>query len=441
MKQPWKRYIKVVANLLIALLGILAVLWLAPKIILFFMPFIIGWLLAAIANPLVRFFDEKLKITRKAGSVIVIVAVIAAIIAVGYLVIAKLVEELSGFAADLPELIGALQADLNRISGNLTVFLHKLPFGEQLKVSDFGGQVGEYFGGLLERLESPTFEAVGSLASKVPAGIISVIMCLLSAYFFVADRENVSRFIKKHIPLPLLEKWSLVYGTLGHAVGGYFKAQFRIEIWIYLLMVMGFSLLKIKYALLIALGIAILDFLPVFGTGAVLIPWAVIKVLSADYKMAIWLLIIWCGGQLVRQIIQPKIVGDSIGLAPLPTLFLLFIGYKLGGVLGMIIAVPLGIILVNMDEEGIFDTAKDSIRILWYGLERFRRLDEEDMAPVKAEQERLRQELREREAQQSGEKQAARPGEKNQGEGKQAARPREKNQGEGKQAARPGEKN
>ena len=167
------------------------------------------------------------------------------------------------------------------------------------------------------------------------------------------------------------------------AVGGYFKAQFKIEVWMYLLLVLGLWILKVDYAFLIAIGIAFLDFLPVFGTCTVLMPWAVIKILSADYKMAVGLLIIWCGGQLARQIIQPKIVGDSIGVPPIPTLFLLFIGYKAAGVFGMIIAVPIGIILMNMYEEGLFDTTKNSIKILWAGVNNFRRLDEKDLSVIK----------------------------------------------------------
>ena len=107
-------------------------------------------------------------------------------------------------------------------------------------------------------------------------------------------------------------------------------------------------------------------------------PWAVVKFLSGDYAMAVGLLIIWGVGQLVRQIIQPKIVGDSIGLAPVPTLFLLYIGYKIGGVLGMIIAIPVGIIVVNLYQAGVFDTARDSVLILAKGINSFRKLDEED---------------------------------------------------------------
>lgn len=179
-----------------------------------------------------------------------------------------------------------------------------------------------------------------------------------------------------------MTRWDLMKRSLKRAVGGYFKAQFKIEVFVYLELLIGLSVLGVDYAILIALGIAALDFLPFFGTGAVMVPWAVIKLLSADYKMTIGLLIIWGGGQLLRQIIQPKIVGDSIGVAPIPTLFLLYIGYRIGGVLGMILAVPVGIILQNMNEEGLFDTTKNSIRILTAGVNHFRRLEEEDLEGI-----------------------------------------------------------
>lgn len=108
------------------------------------------------------------------------------------------------------------------------------------------------------------------------------------------------------------------------------------------------------------------------------------KFLSADYKMTIGLLLIWGISQLVRQVIQPKIVGDSIGVAPIPTLFLLYIGYMTGGVVGMIIAVPIGLIVYTMYQEGAFDTTKESIQILLAGLNHFRRLTPQDKSIITA---------------------------------------------------------
>ena len=140
--------------------------------------------------------------------------------------------------------------------------------------------------------------------------------------------------------------------------------------------------MKVRYAFIIAIGVAILDLLPFFGTGTVLLPWAAIKFISGDYTTVIGLLLIWGVGQLARQIIQPKIVGDSVGLAPIPTIILLYVGYKAAGVIGMIIAVPIGIIIVNMYEEGVFDTTINSLKVLYAGISNFRHLTDEDMKEV-----------------------------------------------------------
>ena len=117
----------------------------------------------------------------------------------------------------------------------------------------------------------------------------------------------------------------------------------------------------------------LLDFLPFFGTGTALIPWAVLKILSADYQFAVGLIIIYLVSQLVRQLIQPKIVGDTIGLNPLVTLFCMFIGYKVGGILAMIIAVPIGMILISLYESGAFDDLIADVKNLAEGLNNYRK--------------------------------------------------------------------
>ena len=162
------------------------------------------------------------------------------------------------------------------------------------------------------------------------------------------------------------------------AFGGYFKAQFFIEIRIYVLILIGLFILRIDYSFLIALAIAFLDFLPFFGSGAVFWPWAIIKLLGGDYVRAIGFLIIWGVGQIVRQLIQPKIMGDSIGMEPIPTL--------LAGVGGMIIAIPVGILLQNMNEAGIFDTPKMCVKLLIANLNDYRKLTKEDMAVLQKEE-------------------------------------------------------
>ena len=385
-----RTYLKVFLNLGISLCILLVCVFLLPRIIIWFMPFVTGWIIALIASPLVHFFEKRLKIRRKAGTAFVIISVIALVILAGYLIGAQLVEQIAEFIGDVPKLWEAAQEDFAQIGEKLSVALKYLPSELQLTINSITGNVQEYFGGIMESISEPTITALGNFVGSLPNIVISVIMSILFAYFYVADKGYLSGLLEKAIPDSVLVRLQMIKRGLTKAVGGYFKAQLKIEVWMYLLLGIGFSILQVKYAFLIAIGVAILDLLPFFGTGTVLIPWAIIKFLSADYKMVIGLLIIWGVGQLARQLIQPKIVGDSVGLAPIPTIILLFVGYRVAGVIGMIIAVPIGIIILNLYEEGVFDTTINSLKILYAGISNFRHLTKEDMEEV--ERYRKRQE-------------------------------------------------
>ncbi len=360
--------------------------FLFPRILGFFSPFIVGWVIAWLANPLVQFLEGKLKIKRKAGTVIVAITAIGAVCLICYGVVSLLVEQATGFIESIPDLAHGLEEDFKQIDLNLSVVLDGLPSTVQMQLEDIYENLSAYGAELMGQYSAPTVEAVGDFAKNIPSIIISVIMGALAAYFFVVDRDYLSKSIQKYVPKNLQKRSGLVLHNLKFAVGGYVKAQLKIEVIMYFILLIGLSLLGIPYAILIAFGMALLDILPFLGTAIVLIPWAAVKLLSGDYTMAIGLLIIWGVGQLIRQIIQPKIMGDSIGMSPIPTLFLLFVGYKTYGVLGMILALPVGIILVKMNEEGIFDTVKNSLSM---GVKLFndaRRLDEKDMEYIKKSQ-------------------------------------------------------
>ena len=391
-----KKYCKALVNITIALAILLLVIFLVPRALIFFSPFVVGAIVAMLARPLVHFFEEKIKLKRKAGSAFVIIAVIGLVILLLYLIGSMLVEQVLGLLNELPIMWASLEADLAQIAGNFDVIYQKLPLDVKTGITDMGEQIGSYLGEAIGGISAPTISAVGNFAKQLPSVIIGVIMALLSAYFFVADRDTVTDWLRKYLPASIQSRFLLMKRSLVKAVGGYLKAQLKIEVWMYLLLVIGLSILQVDYVLLIALVIAFLDFFPFFGTGTVMVPWAIIKILSADYKMAIGLLIIWGVGQLARQLIQPKIVGDSVGVPPIPTLFLLYIGYKLSGVIGMIAAVPIGLIIYTMYEEGAFDTTKNSILVLVAGINKFRHLEKEDLKGVEEMQEqerRITQEL------------------------------------------------
>lgn len=381
-----RKYNKALVNLAVAAAIFLAAVFLLPRAFVFFSPFVAGWIIALIAGPPVRFFEEKIKLKRKIGSAFVIIAVIAVVVLLIYFIGAQLVSQMAGLIRALPEMWAGMEADLEEIGSRLDVLLSKIPGDTKLKLGDLAELVEGYMGDFLEKLGSPTIAAAGNLAKSLPSIFIGLIMALLSAYFFVAERQQLNEWFRNHSPKSVQKRYKMIRHSLVRSVGGYVKAQLKIEVWMYLLLLVGLGVLGVNYFALIALGIAFLDFLPFLGTGTVLIPWAIIRFLTEDYKVMIGLLVIWGVGQLARQLIQPKIVGDSVGVPPLPTLFLLYIGYKVGGVAGMIIAVPLGLLLYSMYQEGAFDTTRDSILILVSGINRFRRLEKQDL--VQTEQER-----------------------------------------------------
>lgn len=377
-----KKYSKALVNLAIALAVLLGITLLLPKALMFFLPFVIGWIIALMASPLVRFFEEKIKLKRKIGSAFVIIAVIGLLVLVIYFFFAWLSEQVGGLLTALPDMWAGLEADINNMGHSLSSVLNLLPGDTETTLNDLADAMSGYIGEFFERFGTPTIEAAGSLAMQLPSIFIGIIMALLSAYFFVAEHQQINDWFRKHTPATLQLYYGMIRQSLIKSVGGYLKAQLKIEVWMYLLLVVGLGILGVNYYGLIALVIAILDFLPFLGTGTVLIPWAVIKIFAADYQVAVGLLIIWCVGQLARQLIQPKIVGDSIGVPPLPTLVLLYVGYQVGGVVGMILAVPLGLMVYSMYQEGVFDGVRDSFLILVAGVNRFRRLHKEDMFEV-----------------------------------------------------------
>lgn len=400
-----RTYLKVFMNLGIMLAAILLLIFVVPRIIVYFMPFVAGWVIALIASPLVRFFEKKLKIKRKASSAFVIILVLSAVIIGVYFIGAKIVEEIANFIEEVPQLWQSTQQDFMEVGQKLEKASMLLPADIRLSFSNLSVKLEEFAGELMDGMGTPTLEALSRFAMNLPTIIIGVIMCLLSSYLFVSDREYVTNLVTKIMPESIMERWHMVKRGLRRAIGGYFKAQLKIELWMYLLLLIGFSILRVPYAFIIAIGVAFLDLLPFFGTGTVLLPWAVIKFLSGDYTMVIGLLIIWGVGQLARQLIQPKIVGDSVGLPPIPTLLLLYIGFKAGGVVGIIIAVPIGLIILNMYEEGVFNTTINSLKILYASISNFRHLKEEDMISVHIyrEEEKRRLEAKEKMAKQKEE--------------------------------------
>ena len=368
-----RKYLRNVVNIVWFLVGVVLLCLWVPRILIFFMPFVVGWIIALIANPLVRFMEKRLKIVRKHSSVVIIIGTIALIVLGGYGILSWLIREIYGFIGILPDLYEALLGDLETTGVNLAGLSDKIPPELVEKLVMTVNSLTESLGKVISTIGVPTVTAAGNIAKNIPNILVNVLFTILSAYFFIAERDKIIQWGREHTPEALRSKWRFITERLRSAVGGYFKAQFKIMGVVAVILLVGFFLLHIKYAILWAILIAFLDFLPFFGTGTALIPWAVLKALSGNYKFAVGLVIIYLVSQLVRQVIQPKIVGDTIGLNPLSTMVFMYIGYKIGGIIAMIIAVPVGLIIINLYEAGAFDDIIKDVKELAEGLNAYRK--------------------------------------------------------------------
>lgn len=364
----YRPYWKVIVSLAFSLVGTFLFVFLGVKFLVYFMPFVIGWFLAFLVSPIVNWLEKRLKIVKKLGSALIIIAVLAALVGLIYLAGNKLFREVTEFISSFPELYRSIESGFQNAGDGMTGFLKVFPEEIRGVFADMVTKLDSAVEGIISQISEPTVSAAGRIAKKIPSIFIGVIVTIISAYFFVTEREELLVLAKKIAPDPLVKRMSLVMYDLKYAVGGYFLAQFKIMGVVFAILIIGFAIIGIEFNFLLAFLIAFLDFLPFFGTAISFVPWAAYKFMVGDYKMAIALLILYAVTQVVRQSVQPKFVGDSVGLPPLLTLFFLYVGYKVGSVLGMILAVPVGMIIMNLFKAGAFDYILDDVKILVEGV-------------------------------------------------------------------------
>ncbi len=366
-------YKRILVNFLLTLVGVVLFALFIGDVLRFFLPFVIGFVIAAIANPMVRFLEKRVKVKRKYGSAIIIIFVLAVVIGLLYLTCYILIRELINFAGDIPELLEKAQQLIEELSQKLYGVYERLPEQMQNVLNNLSTSLEDWLEKAMSDFKMPSISVAGGYVGSIIEGILIAIITILAAYFFIADRDKLVELVKKITPETLQEYYSLVVHNIKSAVGGYFKAQFKIMLVIIVILFIGFEILGVDYSFLLALLVAFLDMLPVLGTGTVIGPWVVVDVLTGNYVEAIVLTVLYLVCQLVKQFLQPKMVGDSIGMDPLATLLFMFIGYRFGGILGMIIGIPVGMVLVNFYRIGVFERLIRGFKILANSINEYRK--------------------------------------------------------------------
>ncbi|MCG8501063.1 MAG: sporulation integral membrane protein YtvI [Firmicutes bacterium] len=344
------KYTNFILNTMLVILSIVLAYFVAVTVFKWLLPFIIAYGLARIIEPLVLFLERRAKIPRKAASAISVFLALVLIVSLLIFIANSIVYELKGLVEQLPELSEMLSESAdNLLNTGINIYVN-LP----IELSQFVDSAINALANSLGTLLAPLPEATTKLAKSLPAVLIFTIVLFISTYFISSDREGIKKFLVRQIPAAWIARIVSIKNDLRFALLGYIKAQLILMGITFVEVTLGLMIIGVEYALLLGLLISLIDAVPVLGTGTVLIPWALFSLLTGEYMLALSLIILYAITLLVRQSLEPRIVGGQIGLYPLATLISMYIGLKIFGIFGMILGPVVTLIVRNLQRAGLF---------------------------------------------------------------------------------------
>ncbi|WP_226646420.1 sporulation integral membrane protein YtvI [Mesobacillus subterraneus] len=325
-------------------------------------PFIIGFLIAFMMNPLVNFFQERAKMPRSLAvliSLLLIMLVFAGLITLLVVEIASGAEYLAKVVPEhLITLIDYIEhlfaAQLIPIYNQLTGMFQSLESGQQDTIMDNIQNVGATIGTTTGNFIKNFFEKIPNILSWFPNAATVLIFSLLGTFFISKDWYRFSAIGTKFLPNRARTSSKTVFDDLKKALFGFVRAQATLVSITTVIILIGLLILRIDYAITIALVTGIVDIIPYLGTGAVFVPWIIYEAIAGDMSTAIGLGILYVVVLVQRQIMEPKILSSSIGLDPLATLIALFVGFKTIGFLGLIVGPVILVIFNTLQRANVF---------------------------------------------------------------------------------------
>lgn len=341
-------------RLALALGGLWLLLRFGRPLLSLFAPFVAALIAAAILNPLVKWFQRGLGWSRQFLTALLLIFLFGVLgVALGLLLYAA-GNELVSLAQNWDGLLAGLQGALDQMDDLFVRLWNLIP-------PQLNNSVQSVVDGLLNWLNTATPNLLNSLldyttdkAMGVPSFVIALVMFVMATYLMTADYPYLRTRAAQGMGDGLLRFCRQVRSTALGAFGGYLKAQLLLSIGVFFILMAGFLITRQPYSLLLALGLAVLDFIPIVGAGTVMVPWAVIALFTRDYSTAIEVMVIWGVIAVFRRVMEPKFVGDQTGLSPLLSLVSIYVGMKAAGVLGMVFAPILLLVLLNLSGMGMF---------------------------------------------------------------------------------------
>ncbi|MGN1080766.1 MAG: sporulation integral membrane protein YtvI [Acutalibacteraceae bacterium] len=333
------------AATIIALL-LLGIKYLLPIIV----PFVIGLIVAIILQKPVGWLTDKTKVGRSVWStILVILLLLFAIFVIGALGF-YLVNQVAAFASQLQNYIPSLTEAFRNLGDKFTLIQNRLPATISDAIEELPSKIASTVATTLTTWV--TSFAVG-FASGLPEFLITFIFSILAGVFITSDYNKITGFILRQFKP---ETRQLIIKTKKLFVDNILKmarGYLIIMVIMFAEMLIALSILRVDYVVVLSLFIAIVDLLPVLGAGTVLVPWGIVAIILGKTGLGIGLLITYIIVIIVRNIIEPRIIGKQVGLAPLVTIIAMYIGLKLFGIFGLIIFPITVIILVKLQESGM----------------------------------------------------------------------------------------
>lgn len=301
------------------------------------MPFIVAFIFAAILYPLIKLLSEKMKLKKHKRPIAIIITTLfyCTVGVLAWFIVSRIVIAVSGFITSLPEYFATT------IKPNLEIAYEKIrALLANFKIEiDTGSKT--FFDSLTSGLSGMVSKIMPSLSfiTSIPGMVVSVIIMIISTFFIAMDFDKITGFCLAQLPKKTAD---FVVELKDYTVKILFKyvRSYALILGItFVELLIGFIIMHFitgqQNIFLLALLIALLDILPIVGTGTILLPWAVISFIVGDYAKGVCLLIIYAIITVIRQFIEPKIVGDQVGLHPVATLIAMIVGTKLFGAVGL----------------------------------------------------------------------------------------------------------
>ncbi|MDL2248216.1 sporulation integral membrane protein YtvI, partial [Tyzzerella sp. OttesenSCG-928-J15] len=305
-------------------------------------PFVWGFILSMLLAPIMGFITDKTRLPKGWATIVSLLLILAFVGLIFNVLIRRIIREGQGFFEYLPQYVDYFQNALSGIGDKFSGFYDFVPVEQRATFS-------EIVSDLLTSLTSAIGPAVSGFSTnfvaKIPNALLSILLAIISSFFFTKDRELIISTIRKITPKRFKKYLSVLKSGIVSGVVGYIKAQGILMSIVAVVCITGLAILGAPYALFLGLIIAIVDALPVFGSGFFYWPWMVFCILTGNYTRAIGLGAIYLLILVIRQTLEPKILGGQIGIHPLVTLMAIYIGLRVFGFFGIFIGPCIAIII------------------------------------------------------------------------------------------------